>query len=79
MTSKTKWLLFGTLTGLAAVVALDSVYLLGYRHGMQEERRASTAGHQLTYTIVGLTGRGARTVVNAPDPRAYRDLGHSSP
>jgi len=79
MTSKTKWLLFGTLAALAVVVALDFVYLLGYRHGMQEERRTWAARHEATYTIVGPTGRGARTVVNAPDPRTYRDAGHSLP
>ena len=32
MTSKTKRILFGTLAAIAVLVALDSVYLLGYRH-----------------------------------------------
>jgi hypothetical protein len=79
MTRKTKQVLFGTLAALAALVALDPVYLLGYRHGMQEGRRAWAAKSELTYTIVGPTGRGARTVVNTLDPRTYRDLRHSSP
>ena len=79
MTSKRRRIAFGTLAALAAVVALDCVYLLGYRHGKQEERRAWAASHELTYTFVGPTGRGARTVVNTPDPRTYRQLGYSSP
>jgi hypothetical protein len=36
MTSKTKRILFGTLAAVAVVVALDSVYLLGYRHGSRD-------------------------------------------
>jgi hypothetical protein len=36
MTSKTKRILFGTLAAVAALVALDSVYLLGYRHGSRD-------------------------------------------
>ncbi len=79
MTSKRRRIVFGTLAALVSVVALDSVYLLGYRHGMQEERRAWAASHELTYTFVGPTGRGASRVVNTPDPRTYRELGHSSP
>jgi hypothetical protein len=79
MTSKTKWILLGTLAALAAVVVLDSVYLAGYRHGMETERRAWEAGREVSYSLVGPTGRGARTVLNAPDPRTYRELGHSSP
>ena len=33
MTYKTKTVLFGTLAAVAAVVALESVYLCGYRQG----------------------------------------------
>ena len=36
MTSKTKRILFGTLAAIAVLVALDSVYLLGYRHGSRD-------------------------------------------
>ena len=36
MTSKTKRILFGTLAAVAALVALDSVYLLGYRQGSRD-------------------------------------------
>lgn len=79
MTRERKRIVFGMLAALAAVVALDGVYLLGYRHGMQEERRAWAARHELTYTFVGPTGRGARTAVNTVDPRIYRQLGLSSP
>jgi hypothetical protein len=104
MTSKTKWILFGTLASLVVAVALDTVYLLGYHHGLQQERRAWEATketslnsvtnrgiirqstrisyanpHSPLYFVVGPTGRGARTVVNTPDPRTYRDLEHSSP
>jgi hypothetical protein len=79
MTSNRKRIVFGTLAALVAVVALDSVYLLGYRHGMQEERRAGSARREVSYNIVVPTGRGARTVLNTPDPRTYRQLGHSSP
>ena len=79
MTSNRKRIVFGTLAALVAVVALDSVYLLGYRHGMQKERRAGAARREVSYNIVVLTGRGARTVLNTPDPRTYRRFEHSSP
>ncbi|HYG34338.1 MAG TPA: hypothetical protein VEC99_06115 [Clostridia bacterium] len=36
MASKSKRLLLGTLAVLVAVVALESVYLLGYRQGSQD-------------------------------------------
>jgi hypothetical protein len=36
MTSKTKRILFGTLAAVAVVVALDSVYVLGYRQGSRD-------------------------------------------
>jgi len=77
MTSKTRRIVVGALAAVVAVVALDSVYLLGYRHGREEERRAWAASGRVT--LRGLTGRTATTVVNTPDPRAYRGLGHSSP
>ena len=66
--------------GEGLFVALDSVYLLGYRHGMQDAWQQAWAARQgVSYTIVGPTGRAARSVVNTPDPRNYGDLGHSSP
>ena len=80
MTSKAKQILFRTLAAIAVVVALDSVYLLGYRHGMQDAWQQAWAARQgVSYTLVGPTGRAARSVVNTPDPRNYRELGHSSP
>jgi hypothetical protein len=43
--------------------------------------RASCANpHRLPiYFVAGPTGRAARTVMNAPDPRIYRQYDHSTP
>jgi len=38
MTGKTKKLLCGALAALAIAIALDAVYLLGYRHGGRGSR-----------------------------------------
>ena len=82
MTSTTKRTLFGTLTALAILVAFDAVYLLGYRHGMEEgiqkERQAWTS-RGATYSVVGPTGRGASPVLNTVDPSTYRALGLTPP
>lgn len=67
---------------LAILAALDAVYLLGYRHGMnegiQKERQAWTSHGARTYLVMP-TGRGASSVLNTVDPRTYRALGLTPP
>jgi len=59
------------------VTSLNSVTNRGI---LTQSTRISYANpHSPLYFVAGPTGRAAKTLVNAPDPRTYRQYDHSSP